>query len=130
MVPDLFGTRTVAGGGAGNHHIGMGHWGGGGADGHQAAACQIRRQSLGQKRHALHRTRSRGRIPQSANRKTLAGIGAARAAESLVPAAPGLRIGTGRPPPGMDQTPVAGTKRAPPRRPAASKGAATGTIRS
>jgi hypothetical protein len=104
----------------------MGHWGGG----HQAAACQTRRrQSLGQKRHAHPRTRSRGRIPQSANRKTLAGIGAARATQSLVPAAPSLRIGTGRPPAGYGSDPRR-RHQARPRRPAASKGAATVPIRS
>lgn len=43
--------------------------------------------------------------PPGGQPKTLAGIGAARAAQSLVPAAPGLRIGTGRPPAGYGSDP-------------------------
>jgi hypothetical protein len=104
----------------------MGHWGGG----HQAAACQTRRrQSLGQKRHARPRTRSRGRIPQAANRKPLPESGRHGLPKAWCQPPQDCGLAQVGPPPGMDQTPVAGTKRAP-RRPAASKGAATGTIRS
>ena len=50
MPPDMLHARTVAGGGTGNHHIGMGHWRGGGTDRHQAAPRQIRRcQRFGKK---------------------------------------------------------------------------------
>jgi hypothetical protein len=52
-----------------------------------------RRKSFRQKRHARSKPRSGGCNTQTVDGKTSAWVRAARAAQSLVPTAPGLRIG-------------------------------------